>query len=377
MATVDGKLAKLVRLVRRSLGLSEQTAGRGLPRGYDVVRIAAALLLLVAAALKAHQLATEPVLGTSLLESRWFLIAVVEFEFFFGLWLLANVFAKPNWAAAILSFALFTCVSIYKAISGYATCGCFGLVKVNPWYTTALDLAVVLSLAYWRPKAQGPFVANHLKRPPLRAMLVLAIWLAVGVPAAYAMRTYLPASLSDAGDISGHGKIVVLQPERWVGKRFPLLDYIDASSTLKKGRWLVLLYRHDCPDCQAFLPFYERLASELAIRGEAMRVAIIEVPPYDKDERRWISPGIPCLIGHLSDATNWFVRTPLTVTLDEAVVKGVRRSEGTDRRDRSWMVAARQDGTGIRPRDRKQTLRELTVTEKRVVYVDYITFRQC
>ena len=52
VATVDGKLAKLVRLVRQSLGLSDQTVGWGLPRGYDVVRLAAALLLLVAAGLK-------------------------------------------------------------------------------------------------------------------------------------------------------------------------------------------------------------------------------------------------------------------------------------------------------------------------------------
>ena len=62
---------------------------------YDVVRVAAAVVLLTAAGLKAHQAATSPVLGDGFLNSRWVLIATVEFEIFFGLWLLANIL--PVW----------------------------------------------------------------------------------------------------------------------------------------------------------------------------------------------------------------------------------------------------------------------------------------
>jgi len=72
-------------------------------RPYDVVRIALGLILLTAAALKGHQLATKPVPGMSLLSSRWFLIGVVEFEFFFGLWLLAGFCPRLAWDAADLS----------------------------------------------------------------------------------------------------------------------------------------------------------------------------------------------------------------------------------------------------------------------------------
>jgi hypothetical protein len=88
-------------------------------RGYAVVRTSAALLLLVAASLKAYQLATEPVLGSGLLESRWFLIGVVEFELFFGLWLLSGMLPSRfgrgagaegfTWLAALACFAMFTC----------------------------------------------------------------------------------------------------------------------------------------------------------------------------------------------------------------------------------------------------------------------------
>jgi len=57
--------------------------------GYDAVRILLGLVLLTAAGLKGHQMATEPVPGTGLLDSRWLLMLTVEFEFLLGLWLLA------------------------------------------------------------------------------------------------------------------------------------------------------------------------------------------------------------------------------------------------------------------------------------------------
>jgi len=69
--------------------------------GYNCTRLALGLLLLIAAALKGHQLATEPVPETGLLTSRWFLIGVVEFELFFGLWLLSGLYPKWTWRAAL------------------------------------------------------------------------------------------------------------------------------------------------------------------------------------------------------------------------------------------------------------------------------------
>ncbi len=75
-------------------------AVREFRHGYDVVRIAAALLLLVAATSKAYQLVTEPVLGSGVLESRPFLMFVVEFELFFGLRLLSGLLPSPFGRAA-------------------------------------------------------------------------------------------------------------------------------------------------------------------------------------------------------------------------------------------------------------------------------------
>ena len=129
--------------------------------------------------------------------------------------------------------------------------------------------------------------------------------------------------LSDAGEIIGNGKIVVLKPETWIGKRFPLLDYIDIGEKLKEGRWFVVLYHHDCPDCQAVLPKCERLSRTLVERGEATQVALIEMPPYNDFGD---SPGFkrtPYVLARLSDTKEWSVETPLQLILQNGVVAQV------------------------------------------------------
>jgi hypothetical protein len=126
-----------------------------LRNAYDVVRIVLGLILLTAAALKGHQLATEPVAEASLFTSRWFLICVVEFELFFGLWLLSGIYPRRTWQAALVCFSAFACVSLYKALSGEASCGCFGRVPVNPWYTVVLDVTAVAALLCSRAVADA------------------------------------------------------------------------------------------------------------------------------------------------------------------------------------------------------------------------------
>lgn len=92
--------------------------------GYDAVRILLGLVLLTAAGLKGHQVATEPILETGLLNSRWFLIGVVEFELLFGLWLLVGLYPAATRLAAILCFARLAVVSLAKGLSGESSCGC-------------------------------------------------------------------------------------------------------------------------------------------------------------------------------------------------------------------------------------------------------------
>lgn len=280
-------------------------------RGYHLVRIGVAGLLLTASALKCWQLTTEPVTGTSLLDSRWLLMATVECELLFGLWLLADVWAKPTWAAVLACFGLFTCVSLCKALSGYASCGCFGRVVVNPWYTSGLDLAVMASLLRWRPKES--FFTTQ------RAAAVVVLWLLVGIPAAFAMGSYTDTTVSEAGEIVGDGHIIVLKPETWNGKRFPLLSHIDIGGKLSDGLWLVLLHRHNCSACQEAASEYELLAKDFSEKPGCPKIALVECPPFAPNAET----GGPLLRGRMDDGHEWHLSSPTGLLIDNGRVQSV------------------------------------------------------
>jgi uncharacterized membrane protein YphA (DoxX/SURF4 family) len=80
------------------------------------MRLVVASVLLVAAILKTHQLATTPILGEGFLHARWFKIFVVEFELFFGIWLIFGILPRLTWLVTISLFSIFSIVSFYKAV---------------------------------------------------------------------------------------------------------------------------------------------------------------------------------------------------------------------------------------------------------------------
>lgn len=161
--------------------------------GYVVVRLALGLVLLLAAGLKAHQLSTGPVGETWLLDSRWFLIAVVEFELLFGLWLLAGIYPRLTWKVAVATFAWFAAVSLYLALSGQASCGCLGRVPVNPWYMLGFDAAATLALLCCRPAPARLTAVARARSRVLAGAAVVAVWLMVGIPLGLAMGSYTPS----------------------------------------------------------------------------------------------------------------------------------------------------------------------------------------
>ena len=297
--------------------------GRVFPkRGYDAVRIVLAIVLLAAAGLKAHQLATEPVVGSGLLHSRPLLIAAVEFELFFGLWLLAGIRPAQTRFAALCCFTLFAGVALWKALSGEALCGCFGRVPVNPWYTFALDTFFVVALFYSRPSL-GRVPAETSVRIRIRTAGVVVVWLAVGIPATIAMGSISAMTLVASGELVGNGSLVVLEPETWVGKPFPLLRHIDIGQLLAKGNWIVVLYHHDCSKCQKAIPKYEQLACELSSRGGGVRMAMVEIPPYGGLGEIARDASSACLWGRLTDGREWFVATPVELTIETGSVTNV------------------------------------------------------
>jgi len=162
-----------------------------------------------------------------------------------------------------------------------------------------------------------------IRQVPVRVMGVFALWLLVALPVTFAMASYADTILSEAGDIIGSGEIVVLKPDTWVGKRFPLLGYIASSDELKRGTWLVLLYHHDCPKCRRAIGDLKRISDTLG----AEQVALVELPPYHRAVQAFHFGGIKVVHKHLDDAREWFVESPVGVLISEGFVFDIRQAQ--------------------------------------------------
>lgn len=117
------------------------------------VRTLLGSLMLLAACLKAYQLATEPLATNQLFASRAFLCAWIPFEVLLGLWLITGVFPRVCRYLAIAGFAAFAVYSLRIALLGWRSCGCFGTVSVSPWFTFSLDVGAILLLSLTKPAA--------------------------------------------------------------------------------------------------------------------------------------------------------------------------------------------------------------------------------
>ena len=306
----------------------------------DFVFKALGILLLAAAILKGHDLLTTPVANKDIWSWRPFLIFQVESELALGIWLLSGVFKRLAWLASVVCFCLFCGVTLYKGISGAASCGCFGSVHVNPWITLSfVDLPAVIVLVVFRPQhvftrlncslalakrliklslpvsRRGNLHLLLFKRTlqPLfspksaTAVVVLAMMVCVTTPILVS---------NEPGQVSFQYE--VLEPANWVGQELPILEHVDISGQLKEGNWLVMLYHYDCPDCAKAISEYEQMARDLAGNEDFLRIALIEVPPYGLGS---VSEDSPYTLGRIDESKEWFVTTPAVMLTSQSVVK--------------------------------------------------------
>lgn len=136
------------------------------------------LLLLAAAALKLGAGYTGPLGRNSVLFSPAARILSVVAEVALGVWLLGGWSVAGAWATTLLFFVAMSGVSLWLAVQGQSSCGCFGRMAVHPWATFGLDVGVVTALAWTRPdlsELRGEFVA--VVRPTIQVVLVTASFL--------------------------------------------------------------------------------------------------------------------------------------------------------------------------------------------------------
>lgn len=266
-----------------------------------LVRLALAAVLLAAAGLK-----TASVSAGDFLSWRW--AATLALSSVEGLVALGLIWgergAAAPWAALML-FGAFAGYSLRGVLAGRATCGCLGQVAVPPWGALAVDVAAVGLLAacggsQWRARlGVGCLAAGSvwLLPPSLLPLEEEAAWLVRG----------------------GSERLVDLSAA--VGQRFPLLERIDMGRELATGRWRVLLYRRDCPQCRQHL-------AERAREGwqaDGARWALVALSPGE--EVPAVDQCSGCRHGRLDLPAGWGLATPWDVTLQDGIVVSARSPE--------------------------------------------------
>lgn len=294
---------------------------RTLDRLARLIRWSLGALLLAAAALKAHDLATGPLVGEGIWANRWLMALLVEAEAALGLWLLSGLFPVLAVYVTAACFLLYAGFAISKALSGAHSCGCFGRVPVNPWITLALDL-VAAPAAFCAGRFSAPLRRQITLR---RALLWSTLCLALAVPSFLKMTVYHAAPRSDL-------QLTVLDSRQWVGQSWPLGAYVDAWDKLSRGRWAVLLYSWPCGHCAGTVKAYAELASDWAARGTAEKVALVETGDPPPETVQSLLQSSPALQSRLSAPAEWFITSPTVVVLQDGRVVAV--AEGDE--DCAW-----------------------------------------
>ena len=334
-----------------------------------IVMAVAGAILVAAAVLKGYQLLTEPIISNGFWESWEFLVIQIPLELGLGIWLLCGLFRKAGWLLAAIAFGGFIGVTGYKAVTGAASCGCFGTVQVNPWITLlAIDVPLFVLLLIFRPRGYKLFPPPW---PSARHFFGVAIPTFILLPAVVLILVFnKPPDKTD--------KYEVVKPQEWMtikpaepkikpeikpakpeikpeikleigqpivnnqsaapqpaepnnkqqaavksdDKEWPLLKSIDIADSLRSGIVVVLLYHYDCPNCREAIPQYDQMCHDLAGNEESIKFAFVEIPPYCTEKDNPIPPGTLCMTGKLASQNNkkWIFQTPVVVIIRDGLV---------------------------------------------------------
>ena len=297
----------------------------------------AAGVLLFAAFMKWEQLPVIDRMGTGLLYDPRFGAAQVVLESALAIWLLSGLLPLWSRRAAIAAFSLFILVTSYKALTGEASCGCFGQLQVNPWLTLALDLTILVALACkgldhplrWRH-------ADTEQRPALQQRLRVSVpsWLAsphwrlgfamAGLALVVSLTLWrMPAmaALPAPGGITFSSGLAILEPEKWPGQPLPILDYLEGDkSALASGVWSVIIYSNDCDHCRQFVPQAVAQAT-----SSGAQYAFVELPPFARPGAELIAVSSGLKLLRLSDKHEWFAQTPILMQMQNGLVTSVKQ----------------------------------------------------
>jgi hypothetical protein len=284
------------------------------------MRVVIPVVLCTAVLLKAYEIGIRFTVLNEGFASHLFNSVVVICEIVVAAWLASGVRQVASWWVALTTFLLFFVVSVFHAVTGKVSCGCFGPVTISPWWSAAFDLAAVVGLLACRSVVHNPKCSPRVSRTSQALIAMACSAIVAGFGATLLLLAYPSFRVAKASLQAQKGaELVIVEVSRWKGKPFPLAEFIDIGDTLMQGRWTVALVHHDCSACEALILRY---AHSLSARGN-QQIALIEIPPYGPLATH--DGGL--VIGHLTDRKEWFVSTPLEIVLDDGIVVQVRQDQ--------------------------------------------------
>ena len=113
--------------------------------------------------------------------------------------------------------------------------------------------------------------------------------------------------------------MILLKPEDWIGKEFPLFARFAAtegSEVLRQGTWNILIVQPVCEDCKEMMAELEEKKAE--------RIALVVVPSRPNDR----VPDTPFPTFWLDSENSWFVSTPCVVTISGGICMKIGNQVG-------------------------------------------------
>lgn len=308
-------------------------------------------VILGAALVKVYTLATAPFLE-SLQTSPIAMGALAAVELLFSIWMVRGRGSRfVKWCAVLSLFSLFAVISAAKVLRGDLSCGCFGVFSPSPSHMLAIDIGLVVLLLLSRPSGVSE---RSVECHGWTATRITCVWVGLvmisgavvwgsrlrvgsGVEESTA-RNGTEAAQETGLEILGRSvclpdgrKAVLLEPERWVGKRLPLLPYIRPSWMQKKltmgtKRVAVILVRRDCNRCQELIASLENNEGSNSVGPERLYLETSSSTRYLDGKGE--SSGVNAMWGYLCSEVDWYVETPVIL-----VISGTRVVRVDVRRD--------------------------------------------
>jgi hypothetical protein len=262
-------------------------------------------LLLCSAVAKCYVLFRAPAAKLLVFGSFPATVALVCTEITIATWLMSGKRRKQALVVSAILFLIFAFFSLGKGLAGETSCSCFGVLETSPWVSMALDMIAVVCLIVAVTRNE-----RILSSPMLRLAPEMGLVAAVSICGLLLL--FGPMDF-DAAQLNDQDRLIVIEPEKWIGKEFPLTQYVVRGKVLDEGDWEVNFLIKDCELCHALAEAKSAAASEA-------KIAFVEVPPFgtqtaqDSERIRWF---------RLTESTDWFVEAPVTVYLENGIVKTV------------------------------------------------------